>query len=273
MAVVTVIAIAGFSAIYAASVGLPFWAAIDSNAIVGVDPARAPLVHRATESLLETISVLSIALFGTVIAALAVARRRADLALGCLVLIAAANLSAQVLKPALARLDLTGADGLRALPAAYPSGHATVAASLALALVLAAPARLRIVAVVGGSAYAAAVGVALVLAGWHYPSDVAGAYLLVMAWACLIAPLMGARARGQNRRHGGTVVPPVIAVLVLGALLTVVVVAAAPRAGQILSAIRVETTFVLAAAGIAGLAAAVVAGFAALVARGPLDAG
>jgi len=262
-----------FAGLYAAAVGLPFWATIDNNAIVGVEPVQAPLVHRATESLLETISILSIALFGAVIAALAFARRRADLGVGCLMVIAAANLSAQLLKPALGRIDLTGADSLRTLSGAYPSGHATVAASLAVALVLVAPPRLRPVAVVGGAAYAAAVGVALVLAGWHYPSDVAGAYLLVLAWACLVAALTGARARGRNGRHGGTAVSPVLAALILGALLTVVVIAAAPRAEQILSAIRVETTFVLAAAAIAGLAAVVVGGFAALVARSPLDAG
>jgi membrane-associated phospholipid phosphatase len=88
---------------------------------------------------------------------------------------------------------------------AFPSGHATAAASIALALVLAAPRRLRPVAALAGAGFALAVGVAVVILQWHFASDVAGAYLVVACWG--FAALAALRLRGSDDAGGGTRTP------------------------------------------------------------------
>lgn len=70
----------------------------------------------------------------------------------------------------------------------FPSGHAAVGATLALLLVVVAPARWRrAVAVVVGGLLGAQCAV-LVASGWHRPSDVAGGLALAM----LLVGLLGA---------------------------------------------------------------------------------
>ena len=82
--------------------------------------------------------------------------------------------------------------------ATFPSGHSTVAMSLALALVLVVPARLRVPVGLAGIAYAVLVGAATLTGAWHRPSDVLGAYLVTLAWASgicvwLVGPRSGRR--------------------------------------------------------------------------------
>jgi hypothetical protein len=84
--------------------------------------------------------------------------------------------------------------------------------SLALALVLVVPARARPAAAVGGFAYAALVGIGVVTAGWHRPSDVVGAYLVVTGWAAVAAAALLAwrglaRVRGAARQRVGLASP------------------------------------------------------------------
>jgi membrane-associated phospholipid phosphatase len=58
--------------------------------------------------------------------------------------------------------------------ASWPSGHATAAMTLALCAVLVTPRRFRGFAVLGGGVFAVAVGYAVLVMHWHYPSDVLG---------------------------------------------------------------------------------------------------
>ncbi|GAB3939397.1 hypothetical protein GCM10027614_21530 [Micromonospora vulcania] len=60
-----------------------------------------------------------------------------------------------------------------------------MAASVAVALVLVLPPKVRAVGAFLGAAYAAAAGVATLSAGWHRPSDALAAFLLVGVWAAL----------------------------------------------------------------------------------------
>lgn len=124
-------------------------------------------------------------------------------------LVLGANVTTQVLKRyALPRPDLLPAD-LREGGPSFPSGHSTVAMSLALALILVVPRSLRTLAAVAGLVYAAGVGVAVIVAGWHRPSDAYGAYLVAFAWACLVAAVLveerglGATAQPDRRPFGG----------------------------------------------------------------------
>jgi membrane-associated phospholipid phosphatase len=110
---------------------------------------------------------------------------RLAFAVGALLL--GANVTEAGLELALGRLDLLGGESERALGVGFfPSGHATAAMSLALAAVLMAPsARRRLVASLA-AAYAAAVGVGLIVVDSHTPSDVIGGYLYSAAWAAAV---------------------------------------------------------------------------------------
>ena len=111
-------------------------------------------------------------------------------------LVAGANLTGPGLKVALAHPrfhPLLGRDQLGA--EAFPSGHATAAMSIALAAVLVAPARVRVVVASVAAAYVIAVATSLLVIGWHYPSDVAGRVA-----GLLRLLLLGGRRRSRGCR-------------------------------------------------------------------------
>ena len=147
----------------------------------------------------------SVGALAIAIAALALARGRPRVALAVVVLLAITSVSSQVLKVLLEHprpSDLDGATGVD--PASFPSGHSTAAMSLALALVMAAPARLRPLAGLLGAGFALAVGLSVMVDGGHYPSDVLGGYLLASGTTFLVAAaLRWADARWRVRSRGG----------------------------------------------------------------------
>lgn len=111
---------------------------------------------------------------------LALVRRRLGLALGAMTIIVGANLTTQILKYGVfTRL------GLGQGPNTLPSGHTTVALSIALAAVIVAPPARRWAVAMGVSATATLVGVATVLGRWHRPSDVIAATFVCVLWAAV----------------------------------------------------------------------------------------
>jgi membrane-associated phospholipid phosphatase len=139
-----------------------------------------PLVLSRLYDGLSLVSVGSVGLSLLVCVTLAVVRRRFDLALGAAIVIGGSDLTTQILKKDLfTRLDL--APG----PNSLPSGHTTVALSIALAAVIVAPPAWRATVAIGVSATAALVGVALVLGRWHRPSDVIAATFVCLLWAAV----------------------------------------------------------------------------------------
>lgn len=98
----------------------------------------------------------------------------------------AANLSTQIMKMALAHPRVQSAFGAtHHIDVGYPSGHTTAAFSAGFALWLVTPVRYRAIAAAAGISYGAIVGIGVVIAGWHFLTDVAGAILVVGFWACL----------------------------------------------------------------------------------------
>jgi membrane-associated phospholipid phosphatase len=86
---------------------------------------------------------------------------------------------------------------------AFPSGHTTAAASLAVALVLVAPPSLRPPAAALGAAFVAVVGTSVIVLGWHFPGDVLGGLLVVASWTCAaVAALRLLRPRGPSSPRG-----------------------------------------------------------------------
>ena len=143
-----------------------------------------PLVIHATGRLLDTISVASLTLLGGAALVIAVARGRIYLAMTAAVLVLGANVTTQLLKRVvLDRPELIASDPIPT--PSFPSGHTTVATSLAVAFVLVVPARLRTITALCGIAYACLIGTGVVTAGWHRPSDVIGGFLVVAVWTGL----------------------------------------------------------------------------------------
>lgn len=255
---------------YALSVGTSTGRTIDDAGLLKHDETHAlPRVHDATETIVQTIDRGSLAILGIALVLVAVARSRPRTAIAALILIAGANLTTQALKRLLGEVDPLGGDALRLFEGSFPSGHATVAMSLALALLLVVPRPWRLAAGLAGIVYAVAIGVGMLALGWHYPSDVAGAYLVATAWAALAVAIVRPEAEptvpgGRDRRRtlwllGG-------AGALLAGLLAIVAVASAP---ELLVYGRLRTTFVAGGLLIATLATVLVASAAVALFRSP----
>ncbi|WP_431946193.1 phosphatase PAP2 family protein [Micromonospora marina] len=145
---------------------------------IGQDRIDGPV-----DTILNAMSVVSLLAATAVIGFIALIRGRKALAVTATLLIAGANVTTQLLKYYLVRPDF-GIDPQRAAAGnSLPSGHTAVAASVAVALILVLPRKLRVAGAFLGAGYAAAAGVATLSAGWHRPSDAVAAYLVVGAWA------------------------------------------------------------------------------------------
>ncbi|MFD0743881.1 phosphatase PAP2 family protein [Phytohabitans flavus] len=233
--------------------------ALEGNAI-GQDR-----VDGLANTVLNAVSLASLAVATIVVAVIALARGRVLLTLVVTAFVATANVVTQVLKQGLYRPDF-GVDPERVTAGnSFPSGHATVAMSVVIALVLVVPPRLRGIVAILGAVYAAVAGVATMSLGWHRPSDVAGAVLIVGGCVAL-AGLLLVLAHGREARvkaddaHPFAVTLLMIAAVVLllaaaGAFWRVNGVATTPV--DELPRDTLLTAYLGAAAGIAGIVSAV----------------
>lgn len=189
-------------------------------------PAEDPDRIAAAKDVLGIVSIASLAVSGLAIAAIAALRGRWWLAGAMLVAIVGANVTTQVLKRAVLWRPPAETDLGVGVMNSYPSGHATVIAVLALALVAVVPVRLRPVAVLAAAALFTLVGSETITEGWHRAEDVVGAGLVALAWvagmALAVVRLRGADVLGPEttRGHLGAarfLLVVALAVLVLGA--------------------------------------------------------
>lgn len=128
----------------------------------------------------------------------------------------AANVTTQVLKPLLAvQRDYPPFHVMG--PEAYPSGHTTAVMSVALALVIIAPPRLRALAATLGGVLTVVTVFSIMMLGWHYPSDIVGGLLVATFWACLAVIPLRAEVRAPSLRASARAG----AVLAAGALVLV----------------------------------------------------
>lgn len=134
---------------------------------------------------LNTVTIPVIVAALAVAAAVALLERRTSMVAHLIVLVAGATVTTQVLKHLVIGRRPLGA-GVEITPNSFPSGHTTVAAAVAVAVTLASPRRLRSVVAIAGAAWTAIAGIGTIAGGWHRPSDVVGALLVVGAWTYLV---------------------------------------------------------------------------------------
>jgi membrane-associated phospholipid phosphatase len=197
---------------------------------------------------------------------MALVRRRPRVAVTILAVVLGANVTTELLKPLLAqpRADALLGGHTHVSPASWPSGHATAAMSLALCVVLAAPARFRPAAAALGAVFAVAVSYSFLTLGWHFPSDVFGGFLVAGVWTLLGIAALSATAPHSPRTLATRRVPlraalrpPALALL--GALVLVGLTALTrPRA--VVTYAEAHTAFMVGAAAIGVLALIIATG-------------
>lgn len=195
--VLAIVALWGVWATWDTFVASPLGQRADQLALEGATSGQG-LLWEVAEPVLGVVSNSFVGLGLAAAVVLALVRGRWWLAAQVAVLVAGSNLTTQVLKhvvldrPAL--LDISRAD-INTLP----SGHTTVAASVAAGLLIAVPRRWRPVVAVAGAAYTAATGVSTLVGQWHRPSDVVAAVLVVLAWGAGVCALSSPSSLDEPR--------------------------------------------------------------------------
>lgn len=184
----------------AAAVGVLYLVMVQTVAGQRLD--QAAVLHADADPLLtndivEVLNELTIGVGAVVLVAcmaVALVRGRIAHAIAAAVLVGGANVTTQALKHGLLTRPDLGYDTMNSLP----SGHTTLAASLALALLLVSPRISRGLLVLAGSVAASLVGAGTVVAGWHRPSDVLAALGVCLAWAGLVSLWLLLRSHGMT---------------------------------------------------------------------------
>jgi len=171
-------------------------AVADERALEGFGELQRPRLVELADAVANAADPAPFALITVVLVLFAVVRSGVVRGLGAGTILVGANVTTQVLKPILANPRGTfGEYGVAA--EAFPSGHATAAMSIALVAVVVAPRRLRPLVAVGAAGFALAVGFSITALDWHFPSDVAGGYLVAAAWCFGV---LGAVRTYEHRR-------------------------------------------------------------------------
>jgi membrane-associated phospholipid phosphatase len=243
---------------------------LDAAALHGFDSLNRPRVEGIATAVAHLCNPLPYAIASMVVIGLAVKMRgvRTAAAIGFLIL--GANATSQLLKPALAyhrELYHTHWHLYNISDAAFPSGHATAAMSLSLAVLIIVPRSFRPLAATVGAVFTIAVSFAVLVVRWHFPSDIVGGYLIATAWGLVVfAALRYANERWPERGtvrqaardampapSPATIARGVLALAVVGALV------AATRAREIASFAERHTAATAVASAIAVAAAVLLA--------------
>jgi membrane-associated phospholipid phosphatase len=158
---------------------------LDEHAFVGHDFFTSR--EAQADSFLRIVSIGSLLLATTLVAAVAAVRRRPRLALLAAASIAGSIVCTEVLKHVI--LERPAIITSNIVDNSYPSGHTTIGMAVAVAAMLVVPRRLLLPTALGAGLFGSAFGVAVVAAGWHRPSDAVGAFCVVIAVGALCAAL------------------------------------------------------------------------------------
>lgn len=238
-----------------------FGRSADASILRGFIQLHRPRINHLTGFVARLCSAQPYVELAAIPVAMALLRGRPRVAVTVGVILLGANETTQLLKPILAGpRDMIWWGPLGT--ATFPSGHATAAMSLALTMVIAAPARYRPTVAAGMAAFAVAVCYSFLELGWHYPSDVLGGFLVATAWTLVGVGALSLYEAGRPARAlppvGGRrafsiaeVLAPPAALLLGAAVFAVVIVLIRPHA--VVSYARGHEAFVIGAAAIAAI--------------------
>ena len=159
------------------------WGQVWDDALLLEDRAEPKGLARDLTHGLHWINVSTWLVMGVVITAVGAGRRRGRLGLVAAGAFVVTVLAAELLKYVVPRPDW-GADQAADLLAkamdTWPSGHTASVTAFVLGLLAVASARWCLPVVVAGSMLITGVGVGVVVAGWHRPSDIFGGSALAV---------------------------------------------------------------------------------------------
>jgi membrane-associated phospholipid phosphatase len=250
--------VAGFlvllTVVYATEPG----AEADEQALIGFGGLQRPRLATVSGWVAHLADPVPFALIGLVLVAIALVWRGPLAAVGAGTVVLGANVTTQILKPLLANpRGIYGQYGVSA--EAFPSGHATASMSLALVAIVIAPVRIRPLVAVFAAGFALAVGFSIVSLDWHFPSDVAGGYLVAATWCFAVLGTVRA-VQLRAPRAGETEERPEWWLAAAAMLLPLVLIGwlALERLPKITGYAEGHTTFAVVAAATTALAALLV---------------
>ena len=220
------------------------------HGFVGLD---RPGVRYEVRVLAHLCDTLPYTCAGAVCVGVALARGRAWRALAAGVLLVATCASTEVVKHLLAHARLENWLSPQIAVTSWPSGHSTAAMTLALCAVLVAPTALRAATALLGGVFAVGVGYAVLVLGWHFPSDVLGGFLMAGLWTSLAVAVLHRVEAPEPAWH-----PAWKPLGALGGLVAVVAVVVGVRGDSVALYTLERPTFVAGALTIALLALALV---------------
>jgi membrane-associated phospholipid phosphatase len=190
-----------FAVVLVAAYELPVARWADGWSVEGFLNLQTPWLTSLATHVAHLANPVPFAVSTALLAIVALYRGRPRHALAVTVFLASSNVTTQVLKTLLAHPrhhDFLGKAQIAS--AAYPSGHATASMGLALAAVLVSAPAWRPYVAAAGALFALCVSESVMLLAWHFPSDVAGGFLVATAFALLtVAALRAAEQRWPER--------------------------------------------------------------------------
>ena len=214
---VALVSAAGFAFVYLLFAHTAHGLAFDAKAFARAS-GDAPSPYRvAGQRTLQTIDVGTVAAVLVLLSFLALVRGEVRRAAVAAVVTVAPVATAELLKRAL--------PFPAGRPPTLPSGHTAVAVSFGFALVIAVPPLLRATAAFAGAAYGAAIAFAVIVLGWHYPSDAAASFFLCGLWVSVV----GLRLRSATARPTVSGRGLVLAIAAVAAALAVAAAIASRR--------------------------------------------
>lgn len=159
---------------------------VDVNILLGFLALNRPRVDWIAQAFVWLCDPSHYVVLAAVPIVIALVRGRRRLAASAFVLLIGANATTELLKPLTAGpRDHVTVPGIALTNATWPSGHTTAAMSVALALIICVPGRLR--PAVSGLAALFVIGVvySLLALGVHYPSDIVGGFEVAVTWTLL----------------------------------------------------------------------------------------
>ncbi len=248
----------------------------DVSILSGFYQLHRPVVDHLTSFLAGLCDPNTYVFLAAGVMAVALLRRRPQVAAMIAIVLLGANETTQLLKPLLAvPRDYVPWHPISA--DSWPSGHATAVMALTLCAVIAAPARRRPLVATVMAGFAIAVCYSFLELGWHYPTDVLGGFLVAATWTLLgVAGLSiyTARRAGATQPRGrspgatasiGEALAPVATLLAVAAAGFALILLARPEA--VISFAHQHKTFVVGAGGIAALGVALATGLTLMLRR------